>query len=427
MRHDWAQYYDKVEDMDAQVGRLLAELEEEGLAENTIVFYYSDHGGVLGRSKRYLYETGTHVPLIVRIPEKYRKLYPEDAPGAEVDRLVSFVDLAPTLLSLAGTGAPAYMQGRAFLGRHTREAAPYVYMFRDRMDERYDMSRSITDGRYRYTRNFDSDRIYLQHLEYLWRAPSMRSWEQAFLAGECDGLQSRYWGPKPVEELYDSEEDPWEIHNLAGDPACSERLALMREACVSMGNEMRDAGFIPEADRIRRTGGLAAYDYMRQETVPFEKILQAAYVASYADPERLDQLLRWLEDEDSAVRYWAAKGLLLLGDGARPYLDRIVRASFDPSQNVCVTAADLLFRLGERESATAAYFRVLSGPEPMARTAALNSLDLRGGSREVFLDTVVGVLRSYDTLDRQFDARAAKWLLEKWDVDPAAYGVDFSW
>jgi N-sulfoglucosamine sulfohydrolase len=116
MRHDWAQYYDKVEDMDTQVGALLRELEEAGLAENTIVFYYSDHGGVLGRSKRYLFETGTHVPMIVRIPEKYKHLYPAETPGSKVDRLVSFVDLAPTLLSLIGLEAPEYMQGNAFLG-----------------------------------------------------------------------------------------------------------------------------------------------------------------------------------------------------------------------------------------------------------------------------------------------------------------------
>ena len=143
MRHDWAQYYDKVEDMDTKVGEVLAELEKAGLAGNTIVFYYSDHGGVLGRSKRFLYETGTHVPLIIRIPEKYKKLFPAQKRGSEVERLVSFVDLAPTLLSITGSPAPGYMQGSAFLGKYQGEEAEQIYMFRDRMDGRYDLTRSV--------------------------------------------------------------------------------------------------------------------------------------------------------------------------------------------------------------------------------------------------------------------------------------------
>jgi len=203
MRHDWAQYYDKVEDMDAQAGALLKELEEAGLDESTIVFYYSDHGGVLGRSKRYLYETGTHVPLIIRIPEKYKHLYPENEPGSKVDRLVSFVDLAPTLLSLIGLEAPDYMQGHAFLGEYQKEEPAYIYMFRDRMDERYDLTRSIVDGTYRYTRYYNSNRIWMQQLEYLWRAPSMASWEREYLAGKCNDIQARFFQSKPVEELFD--------------------------------------------------------------------------------------------------------------------------------------------------------------------------------------------------------------------------------
>lgn len=426
-RHDWAQYYDKVEDMDKQVGELLAELDDAGLSENTIVFYYSDHGGVLGRSKRFLYESGTHIPLIIRIPDRYKHLFPVKKTGSRVDRLVSFVDLAPTLLSLVRTRAPEYMQGRAFLGKYRKKEPAYVYMFRDRMDGRYDMSRSIVDRNYRYTRNFNPNRIYLQHLEYLWRAPSMQSWEKAFKEGRCNETQARWWKPKPGEELYDTEKDPWEVNNLADDPAYAEILLSLREACMEMGASMKDAGFIPEADRIRRTGNIASYDYMRSGQVPFEVIQRAAYLASQADPGNLDELLSMLDHDDSSVRYWAAQGLLLLGEAARPHLDLVSKAAFDPYMNVSVTGAELLYRLGEKDSALAAYRRVLSSEEPMARVHALNSMDHIDGTPEMFLEPCLEVLGNYQVLERQYDARLIKWLLEKWEVDPAQLGVEFTW
>ncbi len=230
IKHDWAQYYDKVEDMDAWVGKKLQELEEAGLADNTIVFYYGDHGGVLARSKRYLYETGPRVPFIVRIPQKFKNLFPVSTPGAEVERIISFVDLAPTLLSIADVPIPEYMQGSAFMGDQKTKAPQYAYMFRGRMDERYDMCRAVRDHKYRYIRNYMPYRIYGQHLEYLWRAPSVRSWEQAYLNGDCNKIQSVFWQTKPVEELYDTENDPWEVNNLVRDPAFKEVLVRMRAA-----------------------------------------------------------------------------------------------------------------------------------------------------------------------------------------------------
>jgi arylsulfatase A-like enzyme len=427
MRHDWAQYYDKVEDMDAQVGEFLRQLDEAGLAENTIVFYYGDHGGVLGRSKRFLYETGTHVPMIIRIPEKYKNLYPSSAPGSKVERLVSFVDLAPTLLSIIGLEAPDYMQGDAFLGKYKQKEPDYIYMFRDRMDGRYDMSRSIVDDQYRYTRNFNSNRIYLQHLEYLWRAPSMRSWEEAFKSGACNEVQARFWNTKPVEELYDTEKDPWEVNNLAGDPAHAGRLVTMREACYNLGVTLKDAGFIPEADRILRTAGTPAYDYVRSGALPYDQIIEPAWMATLADPEELEQLISLMGADDPTLRYWASQGLLLLGEDARPALSEIKKAAFDSSWNVSVSAAETLFRMGEKEVAHKALYRVLECDNAMARTIALNSIDHMNGSSEEFLEGCVTVLRNYDVLDRQYDARVAKWLLEKWEIDPASRNVDFDW
>jgi len=426
MRHDWAQYYDKVEDMDRQVGALLLELEESGLAENTIVFYYSDHGGVLGRSKRFLYETGTHVPFIVRIPEKYRQLYPAGYPGSKVDRLVSFVDLAPTLLSLTNQKPPPFMQGSAFLGKYSGEEPEVVYMFRDRMDGRYDMSRSIVDGEYRYTRNFNPRTIYLQHLNYLWRAPSMRSWEQAYLSGNCNEVQARWWNPKPLEELYLITEDPWEVNNMAGDPLHEEKLISMREKCMAQNISILDAGFIPEAERNIRAGETPIYDLIRSGEVPLERIIRTAWKATEAAREDTDQLLEWLRDEEPAVRYWAAQGLLLLGEGVRPHLGEVMQAASDTSLNVAATAAEILYRLGKKREALQAYDRVLLSDYKMARTYALNSIDRINGSPDEFLDPCVALIREKYTqlnMGSDYDARVIQWLFLKWGIEPSVHGI----
>jgi N-sulfoglucosamine sulfohydrolase len=251
MRHDWAQYYDKIEDMDARMGEILQELEDAGLADNTIVAYYSDHGGVIARSKRFVYESGTHVPMIWRFPEKYSHLAPGN-PGDRTDRLVSFIDLAPSMLSLAGIDLPDYMQGKAFLGPQEAPPRDYVHLFRGRMDERMDKVRAVRNKKFRYIKNYMPHRIYGQYIEYLWRAPSCRSWEETYLAGDCNEAQSAFWEEKPAEELYDVSEDPWEVNNLANDPAYEDILRQMRGETDRWMSEIIDTGLMPEGEMSTR-------------------------------------------------------------------------------------------------------------------------------------------------------------------------------
>ncbi len=206
-RTDWANYFDQMARLDEQVATLLRQLREDGLAEDTIVFYYGDNGGVLPRSKRFPYDSGTHVPLIIRFPERYRHLAP-GGPGARVDAPVSFVDFAPTVLSLAGVGFPRHFQGHAFAGPAKAAAQPYVFSFRNRMDERYDMVRTVRDTRYRYMRNYMPHLIYGQHVEYMFQMRSMAAWEKAYKEGKLSGPQKFFWEEKPAEELYDLRNDP---------------------------------------------------------------------------------------------------------------------------------------------------------------------------------------------------------------------------
>jgi arylsulfatase A-like enzyme len=427
MRHDWAQYYDKVEDMDKWVGQILLELQESGEAENTIVFYFSDHGGVLARSKRYVYETGSHVPFILHIPEKYTHLYPVSEPGSKVNRMISFVDLAPTLLSILGIAIPEYMQGQAFLGESKSLDPEYAFMFRDRMDERYDLSRAVRDKKYRYIRNYMPHRIYGQYLEYLWRAPSVVSWEAAYRDGKCDSIQGTFWNSKPTEELYDTENDPWEIRNLANDPAYEETLLRMRKANQNWMSEIKDTGFIPEAELSNRTAGIPAYDYMRTGKVDHSLILRAAEtsISRTVTPE---ELRSFLQSDDAAIRYWGATGLLNKGEAAKPFLPDIRTASRDTSANVASVAAELLYRLGEKQAGRAALLVVLKSDNAMARNHALNVIDEVDDNSEELKQAVISMVKSQREMSRDYyDLRSARQLFRKWGVDTKQYGINMDW
>lgn len=426
IKHDWAQYYDKVEDMDAWVGEKLRELEESGLAESTIVFYYGDNGGVLPRSKRYVYETGTRVPLIIRIPEKFKHLFPAKKSGSKIDRLVSFVDLAPTLLSIAGINISDYYQGNAFLGSQKTEDPEYAFMFRGRMDERYDMSRAVRDSKYRYIRNYMPHRIYAQHLEYLWRAPSTRSWEQAYLSGNCNETQSVFWNSKPAEELYDTENDPWEVNNLATDPDYADIVNRMRTANREWMTRVKDAGFIPEADRVRRTGEMPVYDYIRTSGFDLETVIKAAETASFGNAENLTLFQSYLKNEESSIRYWGATGLLILGDKAEPAKKELLISLNDSSPDVVSVAAEALYNLGETEAAKAALLEVLENPNEFARCQALNVIDCIEENSPEIIGGVINMINQHIKLNRNsYDLRLAKWLMEKWKLNPNDY--NFNW
>ena len=428
MKHDWAQYYDKVEDMDLWIGDKLKELDELGLVENTIVFYYGDHGGVLARSKRYVYETGTRVPFIVRIPEKYKYLFPAKQPNSKVDRLVSFVDLLPTLLSISGIEIPEYLQGSAFLGKQKTADPEYAYMFRGRMDERYDMCRAVRDQKFRYIRNYMPYRIYGQRLEYLWRAPSIGSWEQAFENGECNETQSIFWNTKPVEELYDTENDPWEVNNLAGNSEYINVLERMRAANKEWVTRINDTGFIPEADRVERAGETAMYDYVRNGNIDLQGIMNAAEIGTLGKIENIDKLKSYLKSDESAIRYWGATGLLILKNEAAPAIEELKAATADESANVVSMAAEALYNLGEKEIAKKALLRVLKNPNEFARCHALNVIDCINEESPEMVDGVVNMIANAESNTRnKYDMRAAKWLIEKWGLNPNEYKIDFAW
>ena len=352
VRQDWAQYYDTVTEADSDAGARLKELEEAGLAESTIVFYFADHGSGMPRNKRWPCNSGLHVPLIVYIPEMFRALRPpEYQAGGQSDRLVSFVDFAPTLLSLVGIEPPKWMQGHAFLGLHAEPRQPFVYGFRGRMDERYDLVRSVTDGRYVYVRQYMPHLIYGQHVEYMFQTPTTRVWKRLHDAGKLTREQDQFWNAKPPEELYDLQSDPDEVRNLAGSPEHQGIKLKLRQAQRDLALQIRDVGFIPEGDRFARAGEHSPYDFGHDDQqYPFAAVFEAAETASMLDPAAVPALKQMLTAPDSAVRYWGALGIMMRGKSAvAAARGELLAALKDNSPPVAIAAAQALGEYGSEE------------------------------------------------------------------------------
>jgi N-sulfoglucosamine sulfohydrolase len=350
IRRTIARYYDCITAMDKDVGRILAELEEDGLAGDTIVFFFSDHGAGLPRHKRVLYDSGTNVPLLIRFPERYRHLAPA-GPGETVDRLVSFVDFPPTMLSLLGLEIPGYMQGTAFLGPAAGEPRARVFGARDRIDEAYDLARSVRDHEYLYIRNYMPHLSWNQPSWYSDQAEIRREIERLAGEGRLDGPQLAYAGPtRPREELYLVREDPQQLRNLVYSDEHRDALSAMRRDLEGWIRETHDVGFLPEADAWARIGDRTPYDVARDDDAyPQARITGAAALVGREDA--LEEQAELLGDPDPAVRYWAAVGLRASVRSSDESRDALRAALEDESAVVRIAAAAALARHGRDEAA----------------------------------------------------------------------------
>ncbi len=377
VREDWGRYYDVITAMDRWVAGHLKALDDAGLADDTIVIYWSDHGVGLPRAKRWLYESGTHVPLIVRIPEKFHT-GTQAIPGTVSDQLISLMDLGPTTLNLAGVTVPAHMQGQPFLGKKLPAPRTYIYGARDRMDERYDIIRMVRGKRFRYIRNYEPFKPYYQYMNTPEKGETMKAIRAAEANGTATPALALNLQPgKPMEELYDVNADPHEIRNLAKDPAHQKTLKRLRQAHLDWVLETRDVGLIPEPDMAERAEELgSAWAILNGENgaALMERVRDAASLA-LAGPEKMPDMMAALDDRDAAVRYWAATALGNQGAGAKPAHGALVKTLDDTSAVVRVAAARALARMGDVEPALPVLTKVLDNGTQWARVHAAIVLD----------------------------------------------------
>ena len=374
VRRDVARLYDLVTAMDGQVQDLLNQLEEDGLADNTIVFFYSDHGTGLPRHKRWLYDSGIHVPMIVRFPEPYRHWSPAAA-GTTVDRLVSFVDFAPTVLSLAGLEIPSYMQGRAFLGPADGEPRDYVFAIRDRVDECFEFSRAVRDKRYKYIRHFMPHRPIIQHSDFSERTPTRQELRRLAAAGRLTGYPAQLMrSTKDAEELFDTLADPNELNNLADSPEHRDALEQMRSRLRRWMVQTRDTGLLPEVDLRARAGGDSPYDVARRtDRFPIEPVLDAAWRVGMGREHRTG-MLEGLNHADAAVRYWSLLGLRCFDEPGPSTAASIAPLAGDPSPGTAIAAAELLCALDREQEGLPVLRKYLESPDRVVRLHAAMSL-----------------------------------------------------
>lgn len=404
-RRTMARIHDCITAMDRHAGQILDELAREGLKEDTIVFFWADHGQGIPRGKRTLWDTGLKVPLVVYFPEKYRHLAPT-TPGGACDQLVSLMDLGPTMLSLLELPIPTGLQGRAFLGKAAAPPRQYIFGARDRVDEVLELSRSVRDARFLYLRNYMPDLSWNQPESFSDQLALRREITQLAAAGKLNAAQLTYAGPtKPIECLYDNATDPWQTNNLANDRAFHPVLDRMRQALRNWQQETRDLGFIHEwqAWQVCADGRPLSEAARADKDYPLDRVLDTADRVGQAG--QTAEFIRRLSDPDPTVRYWAAIGLRAAGREAAAGADALRKTLADAALPVRIEAAGVLFRLSEDRDALDTLTKAIQSGNEYACIHAARTLQLLGEKARSALPVLREALTTLET-GRELPSRA---------------------
>ncbi len=397
-RKAWSRYYDAVTQVDYQAGELIEQLQEDRLWENTIVIVWADHGVGMPRGKHNAWEQGTHVPLIVRFPKKYQHLAPAK-PGSAIDGLVTLMDLGPSTLAMAGLETPDWMQGQPLLcrtGESENKYRDFIIGMRDRLDSRYEMVRTVRDKRFRYQRNYYPHLPFKPHEDFEFNAPVLKKWvalaREEKLTGAQAMLNLRF---KPIEELYDSENDPHMIHNVIDDPQFADVVKRMRGQLRDWMLETRDLGLLEETETLQRASSHDSHWDLGQSLDNYERILETADLPHNANA--IPEMVARTKDPDSAVRFWAVLSLVALHSDNTEVVSALQAATRDESVSVRITAADGLFNLGRYEDGLPAIIAALDHPVPAARVRASCVLNTQPPSANGKLQPAIAALRAAAT------------------------------
>ena len=344
MRYTKARYYDRMGIIDGHVKRIVSQLKEDNLLEDTFVFYFGDHGGVMPRSKGYAYESGLHIPLVVRIPENFKHLV-DHKRGTRTDGFVSFIDFGPTVLNLANIAPHKELDGKAFLGKNisANELAKRdeVFGHADRFDEKFDMVRTYRKGKWKYIRNYQA--YYADGLQnnYRYRQLAYDNWRDLYRVDRLSPVQRQFFERRPVEQLFNLENDPHEVNNLAADPDQVKRLAEMRQLLKKKIKSINDLSFYPENRMVAAAlnNGVA---FGQKHAKQLNRLSDLADTALQPFNEAQQELAQALQSKGALRRYWALKVCSNFGDKAKPLAKAAMPLLKDKNLMVRVRAAEFL-------------------------------------------------------------------------------------
>ncbi|HJN89118.1 MAG TPA: sulfatase-like hydrolase/transferase [Verrucomicrobiota bacterium] len=343
-RYTMARYFDRMRVIDGRVGRIVSQLKEDGLLEDTFVFYFGDHGGVLPRSKGYAYESGLHVPFVVRIPENFKHLV-DHKRGSRTDGFVSFIDFGPTVLHLAGLEPHGQLDGTAFLGADVSAAdlakRDEVFGHADRFDEKYDMVRTLRKGNWKYIRNYQN--YYADGLQnnYRYRQLAYDNWRDEYRAKQLNATQQQFFERRPAEQLFDLTTDPHEVNNLAVDPKHAARLAKLRTRLKAKVKSINDLSFYPENRMVADAldDGVA---FGREHAQQISRLAELADLAVVSFAEARRKLSQALRSKGNLRRYWALTVCASFGEQAKPLAKAAKPLLNDNDPMVRMRAAEFL-------------------------------------------------------------------------------------
>ncbi|MDN3690701.1 sulfatase family protein [Cyclobacterium jeungdonense] len=340
MREIWAHMYDLLAVFDQEVGKLLAQLEADDLLDETIVFVFSDHGHGLPGHKRWLDNAGLQIPFVLHVPDKYKDLV-SNIQEPVTDRKVGFVDFAPTVIRLAGAAVPDRMEGKNFLGAEAEEKE-FVFGYRDRADDCYEVSRSVFDGRYLYVRHFMPQLPYYQNALIFNKGGSYEEINRLRDLGQLSEPVLQLLAPKPVEVVYDLENDPLEQINLIDQPELAGRIGRLSQELDEWMIRHRDTGLITEGIMMEqaKASGKSVYEIAQAYSPEaFREILVVARLTGKVkEPEAL---IPFFEAQEAASRFWALVALDAYSGEIEAVLPHLSQLMLDKVPSVAIKAAEI--------------------------------------------------------------------------------------
>ena len=378
-RYTYAKFQDHHIETDAQMGGFLARLKDDGVADDTIVFYYGDHGGVLPRGKGYAYESGLNVPLVVYAPEKWRHLLPVNA-GKSVDGFVSFIDFGPTVLNLAGVDVPETMDGKPFLGEGVTardlDRRDEAFGYADRFDEKYDLVRTFRKGKYKYIRNYQPFNFDGLFNDYRYKMLAYREWRAMYQAGELNAVQSQFFEPREAEALYDIEKDPHETNNLADDPKSASVLRDLRQRLTNQVKEISDLSFLPEPAMLSEALSNPV-QFGRENQDRIGKLVDTANLSLLPFAKAKSGIAKAFKSNDPWVRYWGAIVCSSFGKEAWSFTETAKNlVKNDVNNLVRVRAAEFLALIGAVKPQKAIYLSLKNAESEVEANLILNTVTL---------------------------------------------------